>query len=101
MQIIRKHAVVKDGILQIPMPTSLNNRQVEVNVVIGVDEWGDADDEFPVPRAKAGELPELPPRKKANLGHLVGSWGHLTTEQRKDMDEQLRSIRDSWERDTF
>ena len=101
MQIIRKHAIVKDGIVQVSIPSSLNNRQVEVNVVVDMDEPVDDIYNFSKPRATVGELPELPTRKKANLGHLIGSWGHLTPEQKEQMDAQLQLLRNSWERDTF
>ncbi|GAA4394776.1 hypothetical protein GCM10023187_00940 [Nibrella viscosa] len=100
MQIIRTHAVVREGLLQVVMPDSLNNREVEVNVVIDTDEPV-VTDNLPAPRATIGEQSEPTPRKKANLGHLVGSWSDLSEEQKQRVNSQLENLRDSWQRDTF
>lgn len=100
MQIIRTHAVVREGLLQVSMPDSLNNRQVEVNVVIDTDEPVFTDN-LPIPRTTADERSEPAPRTKANLGHLVGSWSGLSDEQKQRITNELENLRDSWQRDTF
>jgi ssRNA-specific RNase YbeY (16S rRNA maturation enzyme) len=81
MQMIRQYAIPHDQVVQVTVPKEFNNRQVEIQIIL-VEE----------PKKKAK------PKKKSGLGHLVGKYKHYTDEQNAKMDQEIKELRDSWER---
>ncbi|MFD2573253.1 hypothetical protein ACFSUS_21605 [Spirosoma soli] len=82
MEMIRQFAVPHNGVVQVPVPEEFNDQEVEVQVIL---------------TAKPQEA-KAKPTKKGGLSHLVGKYKHYTAEQNQEIENELRDLRDSWER---